>query len=424
MKYKVVTFVLLAVMLASILGACAPAEATPTGPVKIVYWRAISGAGGDAQEELVKRFNASQSQVIVESQYQGSYQDIQTKLQAAIVAKTTPTVVMFDSPLMPYFAKNGQLAPLDDYIKGKDGVDLKDFYSGLYADGVYDGKQYGWPFARSTPILYYNKDMFKEAGLPDRAPATWTEFKEFCQKLTIKDKRVGYAVQMGVTTAHWYFQGMLYAHGNDISDNKFNVMIDQPTGVAAAKYLQDLILAGIAVPGTGADGAQGEFINQRAGMHFGSTGSLGTIVKTAKFNVGVGFIPGEARRQVPIGGSVLSVMASASKFEKDAAWKFIKFMTSPESNVYFVKQSGYMPLSKSAAENKDMVAFMAANPNFKVAVDQLQYVRPQASVMALPQGMEIFRQAVEKLTVGKLDPATVMKDTKAALEKEYNENFK
>ncbi len=56
--------------------------------------------------------------------------------------------------MMPYFAKNGQLAPLDDYIKGKDGVDLNDFYSGLYADGVFDGKQYGWPFARSTPVLY------------------------------------------------------------------------------------------------------------------------------------------------------------------------------------------------------------------------------------------------------------------------------
>ncbi len=75
-------------------------------------------------------------------------------------------------------------------------------------------------------------------------------------------------------------------------------------------------------------------------------------------------------------------------------------MTNAESNVYFVQQSGYMPLSKSAATSKEMVDFMTKNPNFKVAVDQLQYVRPQASVMALPKGTEIFRQAVEKLTVG------------------------
>jgi sn-glycerol 3-phosphate transport system substrate-binding protein len=266
--------------------------------------------------------------------------------------------------------------------------------------------------------------MFKEAGLPDRAPETWTEFKEFCKKLTVKDKRVGYAVQMGLTTAHWYFQAMLYGHGNDISDAKFNVFVDQATGVAGATYLQSLIKEGIAIAATGVDGAQGEFTNLRSGMHFGSTGSLGSIAKAAKFNVGVGFIPGETRRQVPIGGSVLSVMTSATKFEKDAAWKFIKYMTNVESNTYFVQQSGYMPLSKSAATSKAMVDFMTANPNFKVAVDQLQYVRPQASVMAFPKGTEIFRQAVEKLTVGLVDPATVMKDTKAALEKEYNENFK
>ena len=423
MKLKFVSFVILVTLFAGLMG-CAPAEATPTGPVKIVYWRSITGAAGDAQEELVKRFNASQTQVVVEVQYQGTYPEIQTKLQAAIAAKATPTIVMLDSPMMPYYAKNGQLAPLDDYIKGKDGVDLNDFYSGLYADGVYDGKQYGWPFARSTPVLYFNRDMFKEAGLPDRAPETWTEFKQFCEKLTVKDKRVGYAVQMGLTTAHWYFQGMLYAHGNDISDDKFNVMIDQATGVAGAKYLQDLIKAGIAIAGTGADGAQGEFTNLRSGMHFGSTGSLGSIVKAVKFNVGVGFIPGETRRQVPIGGSILSVMASATKFEKDAAWKFIKYMTNVESNTYFVQQSGYMPLSKAAATSPAMVDFMAKNPNFKVAVDQLQYVRPQASIMALPKGTEIFRQAVEKLTVGLVDPTTVMKDAKAALEKEYNENFK
>ncbi len=412
-----------------------PATAAPAptsapaakAPVKIVYWRALSGAPGDAQEELAKRFNASQKEVEVEVQFQGTYPELQRKLQAALAARTTPDVVMLDSPQMPYFAKNGALAPLDDLAKGADGVDLKNFIPGLLADGYYDGKLYALPFARSTPILYYNRDMFKAAGLPDRAPETWDEFYEFCKKLTKKDAtppRVGYAVQMGATTAHWYFQELLYAYGNDVSDDKFKVLLDQPEAIAAAKFLQDMVKAGVVVPGTGPDGAQGEFTNQRAGMHFGSTGSLVNILTTSKFQVGVGFMPAAKRRQVPIGGSVLSVMSASSKDKQAAAWKFIKYMTSAESNVYFVQKTGYMPTSTAAINNPEMKAFMEKNPAFKVAVDQLQFVRPQASIIAVPQATEIFRQLVEQLTVGMVDPAKAMKDAAAALTKAYGESFK
>lgn len=408
--------------------APAPTTAPAAGaPVKIVYWRALSGAPGEAQEELAKRFNAAQKEAQVEVQFQGTYPELQRKLQAALAARTTPDLVMLDSPQMPYFAKNGALAPLDDFAKGADGVDLKNFIPGLLADGYYDGKLYAMPFARSTPILYYNRDLFKAVGLPDRAPETWEEFYDFCKKLTKKDAtppRVGYAVQMGATTAHWYFQELLYAYGNDVSDAKFKVLLDQPEAIAAAKFLQDMVKEGVVVPGTGPDGAQGEFTNQRAGMHFGSTGSLVNIISTSKFQVGVGFMPAAKRRQVPIGGSVLAVLSASPKEKQAAAWKFIKFMTSTESNIYFAQKTGYMPTSTSVVNSPEMKEFMTKNPAFKVAVDQLQFVRPQASIMAVPESTEIFRQVVEKLTVGKLDPATVMKEATAALTKAYNESFK
>ncbi|MBM3131124.1 MAG: ABC transporter substrate-binding protein [Chloroflexi bacterium] len=410
----------------------APAPTTApvaSAPVKIVYWRALSGAPGDAQEEIAKRFNASQKEVQVEVQFQGTYPELQRKLQAALAARTTPDVVMFDSPQMPYFAKNGALAPLDDFAKGADSVDLKNYIPGLLADGYFDGKLYALPFARSTPILYFNRDLFKEVGLPDRAPETWDEFLEFSKKLVKKEgaetKRVGYAVQMGTTTAHWYFQELLYAYGNDVSDDKFKVLIDQPEGVAAAKFLQDMIFVhGAAIPGTGPDGAQGEFTNQRSGMHFGSTGSLVNIISTSKFQVGVGFMPAAKRRQVPIGGSVLAVLSASPKEKQAAAWKFIKYMTNTESNVYFVQKTGYMPISTSAVNSPEMKEFLAKNPAFKIAVEQLQFVRPQASIIAVPEATEIFRQLVEKLTVGKIDPATAMKEASAALTKAYNETFK
>lgn len=365
----------------------------------------------------------------VEVQFQGAYPDLVRKLQAGIAAGELPDVVMLDSPYVPYFAKNGVLLALDDLAKAKDGVNLKDFVPGLLQDGYYQGKLYALPFARSTPILYYNRDMFKAAGLPDRAPETWTEFLEFCKKLTKKEggqlTQVGYAVQMGTTTAHWYFQEMVYAFGGEVSDDKYNVLLDKPEAIAAAQMLYDLVFThGVAIPGTGPDGAQGEFTNGRSGLHFGSTGSLANIIKTAKFNVGVGFMPAQVRRQVPVGGSTLSIIAKSPKEKQKAAFQFIKYMTSAESNVYWVQQTGYMPISESAKAKPEMKDFLAKDPRFQVAVDQLQYVRPQASIISVPKATEIFRALVEKLTVGKVNPAQAMKEAAAELTKEYNETFK
>lgn len=429
------SLLVVASMVGALLLAGAPAAVTaPTvraaqAPVKIVYWRALSGAPGAAQEELVKRFNASQRDVEVEAQFQGAYPELMRKLQAAIAARTTPEVVMLDSPFMAYFAKNRALVALDDMARGSDGVDLKDFIPGLLADGYFQGKLYALPFARSTPILYFNRDLFKDVGLPDRAPATWDEFLEFSKKLTKKEggqtTRVGYAVQLGTTTAHWYFQGLLYAYGNDVSDDKYNVLLDRPEAIAAAKYLYDLVFThGVAIPGSGPDGAQGEFTNARSGMHFGSTGSLANILKTSRFEVGVGFMPAAKRRQVPVGGSVLAIMSMAPREKQAAAWRFIKYMTNMQSNIYFVQQTGYMPISASASNNPEMKSFFARNPEFIVAVNQLRFVRPQASIISVPEATEIFRQLVEKLTVGKVDPAQAMREANTALKKAYDETFK
>jgi sn-glycerol 3-phosphate transport system substrate-binding protein len=416
-------------VLAGAASRTAPPALAASAPVKVVYWRALSGAPGQAQEELVKRFNASQQEVEVEAQFQGSYPELMRKLQAALAARSTPEVVMLDSPFMPFFAKNGALVALDDMAQGSDGVNLKDYMSGLLADGYYDGKLYALPFARSTPILYFNRDMFKDVGLPDRAPSTWDEFLDFSRKLTRKEggrtTRVGYAVQMGTTTAHWYFQALLYSYGNDVSDDKYNVFLDRPEAIAAAKYLYDLVFThGVAVPGTGPDGAQGAFTNARSGMHFGSTGSLANILKTGRFEVGVAFMPAARRRQVPVGGSVLAIMSTASREKQAAAWKFIKYMTNAQSNIYFVQQTGYMPLSVSASTSPVMKDFYVKNPEFTVAVNQLRYVRPQASIISVPEATEIFRQLVEKLTVGRVDPAQAMREATGALRKAYNETFK
>jgi len=395
-------------------------------PVKVVYWRALTGAAGDVQDELVKQFNASQSGVAAEAQFQGAYADIVQKLQAALAAGSVPDLVLLDSPFVALFAKDDVLGPLDKFASAKKtGVNLKDFVPGLLDDGYYKGKLYALPFMRSTPLLYFNRDMFAAAGLPDRAPDTWDEFRDFCRKMTKGDQQYGAAFTLGLTTAHWYLQGAIYSYGGEVSDKNFKAKLTSSQAIAAAQLWQDMVFKDkIALAGNVAAGdAQNDLLTGRAGMAFGSTGSMSNIMSRAKFRVGMGFMPAKVKHAVPVGGSVIA-MTSTDKARQAATWELMKFLTSPASCSTIVVKTGYMPTSKGATDYPATVEYFTKYPERKIAIDQLKYVRPQASVISLGKGTEILRQAVEKLLIGNVPAAQVMKEAATELEKEYEENFK
>ena len=425
-RYVLVLLIALLALSTTALWAGAAAEQAPEGPVKIVYWRSLTGVAGEVQEELVARFNASQEKVIVESQFQGAYAEILQKLLAALAAGELPDVVLLDSPFVALFAKDGALVSLDQFVKkDKTGFDLDDYIPGLIQDGYYDGSLYAMPVMRSTPLLYVNGDMLVEAGLPRRAPKTWDEFREFSKKVS-KYNAAGEPIQlgagftMGQTSAHWYFQGAVYSFGGLVSDEQFNIHLTEEPAVKLATLWQDMVFKDkTAMPSNSHD----DFLNRKVAMVFGSTGSMGNLLSRADFDVIPSFMPGQVQNLVPVGGSVLA-MTSTDKFRQDAAWEFMKYMTSAEANSEIVIKTGYMPVSKTSMNYPATVAYYDANPVRKVAVDQLQFTRPQASVISLGKGTEILRQMIEKLLIGNMDPKKVMEETSADLLKEYNDSFK
>ena len=424
-KRWLVLLIAAAVVPAAVWAAPTTEAPGPSGPVNIVYWRSLTGAAGDAQDELVNRFNASQDEVIAEAQFQGAYADLVQKLLAGLAARAVPDVVLLDSPFVVLFAKDGALVPLDTFAANdRTGFRLSQYVPGLLQDGYYDGTPYALPFMRSTPLLYYNADMFREAGLPDRAPDTWEEFREFSQALSKVEG--GEPVRFGVvfttsrTTAHWYFQAAVYGYGGQISDEDFNILLEDEPVYQAAQLWQDMVIKDkIAI---GSTDPHTEFLNGRVGMAFGSTGSMANLFSRATFDVKAGFMPGQVQRLVPVGGSVLA-MTSTDRSRQNAAWEFMKYMTGPDSNSYIIRTTGYMPVSPAALDHPETVAYYNDYPERRVAVDQLVYTRPQASVISLGMGTEILRQMVEKLLVGGVPPRQVMAETAVDLRKEYRETF-
>jgi sn-glycerol 3-phosphate transport system substrate-binding protein len=315
---------------------------------------------------------------------------------------------------------------LDDLIKNdKSSFNVKDYIPGLLQDGYYDGSLYALPLMRSTPLLYVNGDMLAEAGLPRKAPATWDEFREICKKVT-KYNAAGEPLQLGVgftisqTSAHWYFQGAVYSFGGLVSDDNFGIHLTEEPAIKVATLWQDMVFKDkTAMPST----SHNDFLNKQVAMVFGSTGSMGNLLSRADFQVIPAFLPRQVQNLVPVGGSVLA-MTSNNKWRQEAAYEFMKFMTNAENNSTIVIKTGYMPNSKTALNYPATLEYFKANPERKVALDQLVYTRPQASVISLGKGTEILRQMIEKLLIGNQNPLTVMQETQADLEKEYNESFK
>src|SRR5205085_10719020 len=144
--------------------AAAPATGSGSGP-KILYWGSFAGNLGKAEQETVDRFNKQSKTVQVDYQFQGSYEETAQKLSAALAAKQgLPDATILSDVWWQKFWLNKTIAPFDPYLQASK-VDKSDYVDSFINEGTRQGKLMWIPFARSTPMLYYNKDHFKEAGL-------------------------------------------------------------------------------------------------------------------------------------------------------------------------------------------------------------------------------------------------------------------
>jgi sn-glycerol 3-phosphate transport system substrate-binding protein len=361
-------------------------------PVQLTYWKSLEGPRHEAQVKLTDDFNAKRSDVKVSLEHVGAYAQAAEKLTASLAANTPPDVMLLTvDQHTPAFARQGALHPLDDFAKADKSAQFDKYVPGFIKNGTISGKLYQIPFARSTPLLYYNKDHLKAAGLPETPPSTWDQLVEVGQKIV----RAGVLQaaneeprQRAVPSlAYWWgFQTMLWAFGGKYSDDKFNPTLLQPESLQAMEHLVDMVkrhqmARAYKTPGS----AQTAFMNGQLSFTIESTAQLTQIEKTATFRVGAAFMPAKKERAVPGGGSGLTIINSIPTEKKEAGWEFIKFVTNTPNTIYFSQQTGYMVVRSDAADQPDYKKFLAENPNAKVTFDQMQYVRTQDSIVEVPQ---------------------------------------
>ncbi len=352
----------------------APASADAK-PIQLTYWYSWTDKIQENNENLTQMFNETvgkENGIQVTAEYQGSYDELHQKLQAAYVAGETPAVTVMEIASIRTFAENGVLEPLSPYI-ARDGVPMDDFFAGLLGNCDVDGTWYGLPYLRSTPILYMNTTLLEKAGLDPKGPDTWEEFAEYCR--AIKDKTGAYGLTQ--YSYIWMLEAMLLSNGtSSLTADELKCNINTPEAKEVLSFFKNLTEQGLirSVAGVDSSRVKADAMNQECAMWFSSTADLTANLAVAEengFEISTCYIPAFVKHGVPTGGCNLIMSSKLSDAEKEAAWQFIKWMTDTEQAAYAHAFTGYVPSRMSAAKTETIAALYEKTPQFKVALDQL-----------------------------------------------------
>jgi sn-glycerol 3-phosphate transport system substrate-binding protein len=311
------------------------------------------------------------------------------------------------------------IVPFDELVKTPDDQAwLKSFYPAFMENSQTGGKTWGIPFQRSTIVLYYNKEAFKEAGLdPNKGPANWKEMAEFGEKLTKRDAS-GKVTQWGVQIPssgfpYWLFQGLAIENGvNLMNAAGTEVYYDKPEVIAALQYWVDLVKKykvhpeGIVEWGT----TPKDFFERKVAMMWTTTGNLTNVKSNAKFDFGVAMLPAGKQRGSPTGGGNFYIFKKSTPAQREAAYKFIKWVTTPARAAQWGIETGYVAVRADAWETPAMKQYVAGFPAAAVARDQLPYAKAELSTHDNQRVTKALNDGLQAALLGTKTPEAAMKD--------------
>lgn len=397
--YVVVLGLLLGAGLAGPVGVAAQDDAT-----KITFWNYWDGQNGEAIQALVDRYNEEHPEVEVENVFVG-FNDLLPKLQAAAAGGDVPDVAAADLIWMPKLARSGALVPLDDYI-GQFGTDLSDFYPALLDVGRYDGKTYGLPVSTNNLQLFYNKELFRSAGLdPNKPPTTWDELRQMAKQCTDEGEGV-YGMELfnepgeGLT---WQFQVYLWQAGGEfLSEDMSAAAFNSPEGERALQFWVELLQTDKSAPLA----PWGQFGQGKACMVMDGSWMVGGMSADPPFDFGTAAMP------IPTGGEPATnmggeqaVVFETTPEEQEAAFEFVAWLTSPEIQTEWDKQTGFTPVREAVATSPDYLAYVNESlPALLPFVENQKHARNRPSIPNYPEVSDAFSRELEAALIGQVEP--------------------
>jgi len=384
----------------------APVELTMYYPV------AVGGPLTKIVDGLVADFMKANPDIKVNAIYAGNYNDARIKALAALKSgKPAQLSVMFSIDIYELI-EQGAIVAFDDIVEtAEEKAWLKKFYPSLMENGMTQGKVWGIPFQRSTIVMYYNKDAFRDAGLdPAKAPATWDELVSMGKKLVKKsgDQTARWGAMIPSTGyPYWMFGALTKQNGQVLMNADGNkTYFDAPATVEALQFWRDLgNKHGVMPSGTIEWGTlRKNFLEGKTAIMWHSTGNLTVVKSKAKFDFGVAMLPAKKSRGTPTGGGNFYIFKKSSPAERKAAMKLIRFLTEPERTAEWSMKTGYIGTRPDAYQTEALKKYVAGFPPAAVARDQLKFATAELSTYQTGRVRKLLDDAIQAALVGTKSP--------------------
>ena len=385
--------------------------------LSMYYPVAVGGPLTKIVDDMVADFEKEHPDIKVKAIYAGNYNDARIKALAALKSgKPAQLSVMFSIDIYELIEQDAIVA-FDDIVEtSEEKAWLKSFYPALMGNGITQGKTWGIPFQRSTIVMYYNKDAFREAGLdPEAPPENWSKFVEAGKKLVKKDasgrvERWG-AMIPSTGYPYWMFGALTMQNGQVLmSGDGKQTYFDDPAVVGALQFWVDLgrkhqvMPAGTIEWGT----LRQQFLEGKTAIMWHSTGNLTVVKKKAKFDFGVAMLPASKRRGTPTGGGNFYIFKQTTPEERKAALTLIKWMTQPERTAEWSIRTGYLGTRPDAYETAKLKSYVAGFPPAAVARDQLEFATPELSTYQTGRVRKLLDDAIQAALIEAKTPEAAL----------------
>ncbi len=420
-----------------------PAEENiPEGATVINFWHAFGGGRKLLIERMVADYNYTHPGIYVKVENKGSYRDT---LNAAILAAqqgNPPHIVQIFEVGSQLALDSGIFVPFED--NAPSWVHMEDLIGGVSNYYRFDGKFYSMPWNSSNPILYYNKDIFKKAGLdPEKPPETFEQMLDYCDKIVSS----GAAKNCVSWPLHsWFFEQWMANMGAELANNgngrEARATEVNLTGDAAKeivnwwKEMYDKGYYAYSGKLEDWDGADAIFVSGQAAMEITSTSDVVNRQNDAAengFELGTGYLPypeNSERQGVIVGGASMWMSGGHPDNEMKAATDFVTWFTNTENAVRWHKATGYFPIRKSSVTVLEGEDWFQRNPAYKAAFDQLLNTKDTpatrgAVIGAFPEVRTIIEQAIEKVLAGQATVDDALQQAKEQADKaiqDYNKS--
>ncbi|MFB9618938.1 extracellular solute-binding protein [Brooklawnia cerclae] len=400
---------------------------TSVTPADSISWLSSHpGKSEEAEKQIIEAFEAETGIKVELITGGANYEEVAAKFQTQQAGTEISDIVVASDVWWFRFAINDQVIPLTPDLLSAAGNDTSEYHTTLFDDYLYGDDHWAVPFARSTPLFYYNKAHLAAAGLPDRAPETWEEFfEEWVAPLKSANASTsGYLQPYQYPAldgyAGWTFQNLLWGRGTGWSDG-WTITCADDAAIAAMQQVQDSI-AKDGAAGVSSKNAIADLVAGAVSATVSSTGDLVGALSSAKENgieLGVGFLPGGPKATTgvcPTGGAGLVIAKKTSPERQLAAAKFVSFATNADNAALFSKATGYMPVRTTA----DMSDVLSSTPQIEVAINQLKVTKSQdyGRVFLPGADQEMAKSCAQLMNEG-ADVATTMQALKDTLETIY-----